>query len=64
MVYNRRFTMWSNYDGHFDVDERSPYSPARMQEGEQRRMAYAGRWNNKFEIAAQTLNEHDGNPFT
>ena len=54
-VYNRKFTMWSSYDGHFGNEDydivpyRSEYLPDRIQEREQRRTAYMDRWNAKFQ---------------
>lgn len=63
-VYNHRFTMWSEMDGHFDLKERFEYAPVRVTELEQRKTAYVGRWNNKFEQIAGKIQAHDGNPFT
>lgn len=63
-VYNHRFAMWSEMDGHFNLKERYEYATVRVTELEQRKTAYVGRWNNKFEQIAGKLQAHDGNPFT
>ena len=63
-VYNRRAVMLSDLHGFFDIESRSPYSPHRLRMDELRKTAYLDRWNQKFEIAAGTLDQHDGNPFT
>jgi hypothetical protein len=62
--YNKKAAMLSELDGHFDIEARNPYCPARVREEERRRTGYMDRWNQKFEIAEGTLDEHDGNPFT
>jgi hypothetical protein len=49
-VYNRRFTMWSEYDGLYCADSRSPYTPSRVAMSELRRTEYMGRVTNKFEL--------------
>ena len=49
-VYNRRFSMWSDYDGHFNLEARAPYSPHRTAMSEIHKEAYMGRWLQKFEI--------------
>lgn len=54
-VYNRRFQMWSEYDGHFNLETRAPYSPHRIAMAEIHREAYLGRWMQKFEIGTCLL---------
>lgn len=63
-VYNQRFGMWSDYDGHFNIGERFEYSPVRVRMLEMRKTDYIGRWNNKFEQIAGKIDRFDGNPFT
>lgn len=52
IVYNQRFRMWSDFSGHFDLAERSPYEHTRVLEAEQRQVSYMDRWNNKFLVCA------------
>ena len=52
IVYNQRFRMWSDFSGHFDLAERSPYEHTRVLETEQRQVSYMDRWNNKFLVCA------------
>ena len=62
LVYNRRFNMQCDYDGHFAVE--SPFAPNRMIMAEIRKEAYLGRVNQKQMQITGTLDMHDGNPFT
>lgn len=63
-VYNRNFSMWSEYDGRFDIEERSPYTAHRVRMMRNQREAYMDRWNQKFMTEKGALNQYDGNPFT
>lgn len=68
-VYNERFDMWSDYDGHFDLFERRDTNAERVRGHELMKVDYMDRWNNKFtDIASRAsghdANRFDGNPFT
>jgi len=74
-VYNRRFAMWSDEEGVYDLPERDRFLPQRLVLDDMRRTDYFGRWNNKFvemgtqiggqhESGGYTYNNFDGNPFT
>jgi hypothetical protein len=54
-VYNMKFRMWSDFTGHFDVEERSPYAPTRMTETEQRQLRYMDRWNQKYMVCSRPI---------
>ena len=57
IVYNRRFRMWSEYDGYFDLAERSPYAPTRVLLTEQKQVSYMDRWQDKFKVRIKTRAE-------
>ena len=45
--------MWSDYDGHFDMESRNPNNPYRVRMAQMRREAYMDRWNQKFLLGAR-----------
>ena len=44
--------MWSDMDGHFDLEERSPFNATRVLWADQRLVDYKNRINSKFVVSA------------
>ena len=43
--------MWSDMDGHFDLEERSPFNATRVLWADQRLVDYKNRINSKFVVS-------------